>query len=203
MAKSQTLEYDQKIDRIQNRDAFGCWIREGSYYLTWMFYQAGLKGYHVLFLHFAFDLIALLFVYLGHPLVAAGFWFGGHVLDNCDGVLARARNEQDMKWGEIDVRLHLIANMIFWCIIGFQLEVTGIVMILLASRVVTEYFRQQKSNKNRYGERSRIWKIIVWPTNVNLIYAFYVVFFLAGLLDFYVWGYASYLFLAALGQSVR
>lgn len=200
ICRQQTFEYDVSINRTHNRDAIGRWVRELSYRLSYVLVKLDLRGQDVLMLHFGLDLAALSFVMLSEPLMALACWFFAHLLDNCDGVVARYRNEQDLKWGELDITLHLIANMAFWLIIGLQVGAQYMIAVLLAARVVQEYFRNKKTNKDRYGERSRMWKLIVWPTNVNAIYAMYVGVALLNWLDYYVLAYASYLTCAACYQ---
>ena len=199
-------EYDEELGRKYNQDAYSHKIREWSRYLTYYFYKAGLKGHHVLFAHFMMDIAALVFVARGIPLLALTLWLIGHVLDNSDGDLARFRGEADSKWGEIDVHLHLIANMAFWVIIGFQaLEAITVyaLLALLAARVICESHRSEKSYSERWGERSRMWYWLVLPTNVNIMYMSYVVFALAGFLDVYVGLYACYYYSIFLGQSLK
>lgn len=199
-------EYDKELGRKYNQDAYSHKIREWSRYLAYIFYKAGLRGHHILFTHFACDIAALIFVALGSPLLALTSWLIGHILDNVDGDLARARGESDPKWGEIDVHLHLMANMAFWVIISFQmLEVVTIYMliVLLATRVICESHRGEKKYSERWGERSRLWYWLVLPTNVNIMYLSYVVFALTGFLDVYVGLYAVYYYSIFLGQSLK
>jgi len=199
-------EYDKELGRKYNRDAYSHKVREWSRYLTYYFHKVGLKGQHVLFAHFVMDVTALVFVALDNPFMALTSWLIGHILDNMDGDLARVRGESDAKWGEIDVHLHLMANMAFWVIISFKmLEPVTIYMLfaLLAARVICESHRSEKKYSERWGERSRLWYWIVLPTNVNIMYLSYVPFALAGLLDIYVGLYAVYYYSIALGQLLK
>lgn len=175
-------------------------MRNGSYYLTYVFYKTGWKAPQVLLLHFAFDLCALVMVALYEPLYALLYWLLAHVADNCDGALARARDETDMKYLAIDVHLHLWANMIFWVIV-YAHTGSALAVALLAARVVMESFRSQTTNETRYGQKSRMWAIITKPTDMNVMYLLYVPFALAHQLEWYVAGYAIYYALAAVGQS--
>jgi len=196
-------DYDSSLGRKYNRDAYSHKIREWSRYLTYSFYKVGLKGQHVLFAHFWCDLAALVSVFVQRPLFALGFWLTGHVLDNCDGDLARIRDEADAKWGEIDVHLHLIASMVFWVILGIQGDVMVQITMLLAARVVCESHRGEKKYSERWGEKSKLWYWLVLPTNVNIIYMSYVVFALIGELWIYVFLYTVYYYSIALGQSLK
>jgi len=196
-------QYDEELGRKYNRDAYSHKIREWSRYLTYYFHKVGLKGHHVLFAHFVMDITALIFVASGSPLLALTSWLIGHILDNVDGDLARVRGESDAKWGEIDVHLHLIANMIFWLIIGVQANMGLQVMMILAARVVCESHRGEKKYSERWGERSRLWYWLVLPTNVNIMYLSYVVFALANVIDIYIVTYMLYYYSIALGQSLK
>jgi len=196
-------KYDKELGRKYNRDAYSHKIREWSRYLTYYFHKVGLKGQHVLFAHFVMDITALIFVALGSPLLALTSWLIGHILDNVDGDLARARGESDAKWGEIDVHLHLIANMVFWVIIGVQTDMGLQVMMILAARVICESHRGEKKYSERWGERSRLWYWMALPTNVNIIYMSYVVFALFGAYGFYVALYLFYYYSIFLGQSLK
>lgn len=191
--------YDESIGRTHNRDSFFHGVRDVSRYLTFVFYKMNLRGQHILFAHFSCDAIALWCVIYSEPWQALLFWLLGHVLDNCDGDLARIRGETDPKWGEIDIHLHLIMNMLFWIVIGD----TQIVMVILASRVVMEALRQGLRYSDRYGERSRLWKLAVLPTNVNMMYLSYVLFYYSGLVEVYLLLYAIYFIGASIGQSVK
>ena len=135
-------QYDKEIGRKYNRDSFFHGIRTASRYLTYIFYKLGLRGHHVLVLHFLFDIIALYCVALDKPLYALVFWFSAHVMDNCDGDLARIRNEADLKWGKVDIHLHLLANMLFWFLMAFKTSPETI-SVILASRVVCEFHRNR------------------------------------------------------------
>ena len=204
----ETLElrqqaYDGKLGRKYNRDAYSHKVRKWSRYLTYLFYRVGLRGPHILFAHFQMDMCALYWVFWGQPLRALAYWFVGHVLDNCDGDLARARGESDPKWGEMDVHLHLVANMVFWVIIGIQVDMGSHVMMLLAARVVCESHRSEKKYSERWGERSRLWYWLVLPTNVNIMYMSYAVFALLGGLPTYIALYQMYYVAIAIGQSVK
>jgi len=209
VTKLQSMEddYNEEIDRKFNVNTCTKYPRMVSRYLTYFLYKLGfIKGPHVLLAHSASDLISLYFVYIGEPLYVLGFLLLSHLFDNCDGDLARIRDEADPKWGEIDVHLHLITNMAFWVIIGFHmLEPITIYMLfaLLGARVVCESHRSEKEYSKRWGERSRFWYWLVLPTNVNIMYLSYVPFALAGLLDIYVGLYAVYYYSIALGQSLK
>lgn len=194
-------DYNRQINRRFNVNTCTKYPRKISRYLTFILFKLNIKAPWVLAAHSISDLVALWFVALGNPLIALGFWLLSHILDNCDGDLARARNELDMKWGEMDVFLHLWANILFWIILALRTDLLFSAMILLGARVVQEYFRQKQTNETRYGERSKIWKFITWPTNVNMIYLSYVIFALWGLVDLYLALYATYFLLAAVGQS--
>ena len=196
-------EYDKELGRKYNRDAYSHKIREWSRYLTYYFYKSGLRGQHVLFAHFMMDITALVFVAWGEPLYALGFWLTGHVLDNSDGDLARFRGEANPKWGEIDVHLHLCANMIFWVIIGIQADMGLQVMMILGARVICEAHRSEKKYSERWGERSKLWYWLVLPTNVNIMYLSYVGFALLGAYDVYVFSYMIYYYSIALGQTLN
>ena len=124
--KLQGMEdiYNERIGRRLNPRTFHIkHLRKISRYLTYFLYKLKfVKGHHILFVHFILDIVALFFVFLTMPLWAFIFWFIAHIFDHCDGDLARIRNEADMKWGDIDGHLHLGANIIFWVILGFQLQ---------------------------------------------------------------------------------
>jgi len=195
-------EYNEKMNRVQNVNTLTPYPRKWSRYLTYVLYRMNfVKGHHVLFIHFMSDVTVLWFVYTGKPLVVLLFLFISHILDNCDGDLARARNEADMKWGEVDNYLHLLSNMAFWIILATQTNPT-IIVVLLSSRVINEMFRQKKEYKDRLGERNKIWQLVVWPTNVNIMYLLYVSAALIGGLFEFVYFYASYLTAGMLWQSV-
>jgi len=196
-------EYNIKMNRKYNVNTCTKHPRKISRYLTYVLYKLGfIKGHHVLFAHSVSDVVALYFVYTQEPLTALGFWLLSHLFDNCDGDLARIRGESDPKWGDIDVHLHLIMNMAFWTILSVTVSPVLVVPIL-ASRVVLEFHRQQKRYGDRYGEKSQAWKIIVWPTNVNMMYLIFVVFACLNLVEFYLLMYAIYFIGAAIGQSVK
>ena len=196
-------KYNIKMDRKFNVNTCTKYPRKISRYLTYVLYKLGfIKGHHVLFAHSVSDVVALYFVYTQEPLTALGFWLLSHLFDNCDGDLARIRGEVDFKWGDIDVHLHLIMNMAFWVILSVTVSSVLIVPIL-ASRVVLEFHRQQKGYGDRYGEKSQVWKIIVWPTNVNMMYLIYVIFACFSLIEVYLLLYAIYFIGASIGQSVK
>lgn len=200
LCRDHTAHYDTCIGRQYNQDSFGRWVREGSYYLTYIFYRLGFKGHYVMFLHFGFDAVALYFVATGEPLFALAMWLIAHVADNCDGSLARYRGEADERWGQIDVMLHTWGQVVFWCILAARTDIRMIV-VLLATRVVTEWHRGGFKTGERYGERSRLWKWAAQPTNVNIMYAAYAVFAVTGFEWYYVFLYMWYFVLIAVGQS--
>ncbi len=203
LLESKQQKEDEATGRVYNQDTFGHWVRELSRRLTYLFFLAGLHGPHVLFAHFIVDLVALYFVYLGSPLIALALWLLAHILDNCDGDLARARDEARPEWGHLDVLLHAWGNMIFWPILGFLTGSWYIVTLILALRVIMEHHRGQfKMVGDRYGERSQLWKWVAHPTNINIMYTAYVPFALAGQLEWYLYGYLGYYLLAALGQGI-
>ncbi len=75
--------------------------------------------------------------------------------------------------------------------------------VVLSLRVIMEYHRgQYRSVGDRYGERSRVWRIIVSPTDVTIMYLAYVPFALTGYLGWYIYGYLFYYLVAALGQGI-
>lgn len=197
----QTMLYDQSIGREYNQDAIGKWVRNLSYYLVFICYRLGLKGQHILLTHALCDLVALYFVYANKPIMALIFWLVAHVWDNVDGALARIRNEAHPKWGELDVHLHLVANMWFWIILALQTWNMGIV-IILGMRVINEWHRD-KIGMERYGEKSRMWKWLAYPTNVNAIYLSYVPFAYFNRLDIYIVIYLLYFSGIAIGQSLN
>ena len=201
--EKRASEYDMSIGRTHNRDAIGHWVRLASHYVAFPIYKAGIKGQTVLFVHFGCDLVALICVLAGKPLIALFFWATGHFLDNIDGTIARIRGESDPKWGEIDIHLHLIANMIFWVILGVQADMGLQVMMLLAARVVCESHRNEKQYSERWGEKSRLWYWLALPTNVNIVYIGYVTFALLGAHEVYVVLYMTYYYSIALGQSLN
>ena len=195
-------EEDRLTGRVYNMDNFGHWLRVLSRRLTYVFYRAGLHGPHVLFAHFVFDLAALYFVYIQMPLAALVPWLVAHVLDNCDGDLARARGEAKPGWGQIDNLMHTWGNMIFWSVLGIVTGAWHLVATILAIRVVMEHHRSSyRTVGERYGERSRLWSWIVFPTDVTIMYLLYVPFALAGHLGWYLLGYLAYYLVAALGQG--
>jgi len=195
-------DHDKEIGRIQNRDAFSHKIRIWSRYLTYVFYKIGLHGPHILLLHFICDSIALYFVWSSEPILACVMWFTGHILDNSDGDLARALDEADPKWGLIDTYLHLLGNMVFWLILSVQVpEMVKFFLVLFASRVANEWLRQQKEYGDRYGERNLVWRLVVLPTDVNIMYLLYVICALLNALNFYIMAYALYLIASALIQG--
>ncbi len=150
-------------------DNFGHWLRVASRRLTFVFYLVGLKGPHILHAHFGVELVALAFVVRGEPLIAMVLWLTSYVLDNCDGDLARARGEASTGWGEVDNLGHIWANMMFWPIIGLITGAWPAVAVLLALRVIMEHHRgKYKTVGDRYGERSPIWRWIVFPTDITI-----------------------------------
>lgn len=203
LCEKQTLEYDTQIGRGHNRDAIGHWVRLASYYVAFPIYKVGIKGQTVLFIHFGWDLAALSCVFVERLLLALFCWMIGHFLDNIDGTIARVRGEANPKWGEIDVHLHLIANMIFWLILMIQTEMYFVVWALLVFRMMCEFQRRKKKYSERWGERSRLWYWIVLPTNVNMIYFSYVVFALLGWIQVYIILYMVYYGGAVSGQLLQ
>ena len=193
---------DKRTGRKYNMDNFGHWLRVASRRLTYVFYLAGLKGPHILLLHFITELIALVYVFLGSPFVAVVFWLISYILDNCDGDLARARGEAKPGWGEIDVLGHLWVNMIYWPLLGYITGAWPLVASILSVRVIMEAHRgKYKKVGDRYGERSKLWRWIVFPTDITIMYLAYVPFALYGCIEYYLYGYFFYYLLAAAGQS--
>ncbi len=152
-------------------------------------------------MHFTCDLGALTFVYFGYPLFALYLWLLGHILDNCDGDLARIRDEADPKWGELDVHLHLLMNLGFWVVLLFIYEYAILIGVILAARVLSEFHRSK--TKIRYGERSRLWKWIAYPTNINAMYVFYGISAATGMFEVFLFFYLAYIPGIALGQSLK
>ena len=135
--------------------------------------------------------------------VALILWLLAHVLDNCDGDLARALDEARPEWGQLDILLHAWGNMIFWPILGFLTGSWQIVTLILALRVIMEHHRGRfQMVGNRFGEKSQLWMWVAHPTNINIMYTAYVPFALAGQLEWYLYGYLGYYFMAALGQGI-
>jgi len=195
-------DYNKDIDRKFNVNTCTKYPRKISRYLTFILYKLDfIKGHHVLAAHFVSDLAALYYVYLQDPFGVLGFLLLSHLFDNCDGDLARIRGESDPKWGEIDVHLHLITNMVFWVILGFLFPF--LVLILFAARVVCEAHRGEKKYSDRYGERSKLWYWLVLPTNVNMMYLSYIAFAIFGMVESYVVLYMVYHCIIAVGQSVK
>jgi len=194
---------DARTGRVYNMDNFGHWVRVLSRRLTYVFYRAGLSGPHILLAHLLVELLALYFVIQGEPLIAMALWLAIYVLDNCDGDLARARGEAKPGWGDIDNLGHTWANMIFWPIVGFLTGAWPAIAALLALRVVMEHHRGKfRTVGDRYGERSRLWRWIVFPTDVTIMYLVYVPFALGGRLEWYIAGYLFYYLTAAFGQGI-
>lgn len=194
-----TSEFDETIGREYGRDAIGHWVRQMSIPVVYLCYISKIKAQWVLFAHFVSDGIALVFVYKNKPLIALSFWLFAHFLDNIDGQLARMRDETDMKWGKLDIHLHLIANMLFWVIINAP--------IVLAGRVICEVHRnrlgEDVDSKPRWGEQSKLWYWLSKPTDINMMYLGWMSFALMGKIEYYVMLYSVYYVIIALGQSVK
>jgi hypothetical protein len=141
----------------------------------------------------------MVFVWKHKSLIALSLWLFAHFLDNIDGQLARMRNEASVKWGKLDIHLHLIVNVLFWVIMHAP--------VVLAGRVICEVHRnrqgQDVDSKGRWGEQSKLWYWLAKPTDINMMYLVWVPFALAGKLEYYVILYSSYYVVIALGQSVR
>ena len=194
---------DKRTGRDLNMDNFGHWLRVLSRRLTWVFFMLGLHGPQILFAHFITELIAIYCVFVGRPFIAVAFWLTSYILDNCDGDLARARGEAQPGWGVIDVLGHLWANMIYWPVLGYLTGAWPIVVAILCFRVVMEMHRgQHKKTGDRYGERSPLWRWIVFPTDITIMYLLYVPFALIGHIEIYLYCYLAYYALAAVGQSL-
>lgn len=205
---------DAKNGRVYNMDKFGHWVRILSRRLTYIFYRIGLHGPHILMSHFIVDVIALVYVFQGMPLSALVAWLISYVLDNCDGDLARARDEADPIWGVIDNVFHTYLNMIFWLVLAFITDQWILASWLLAFRVIMEHYRRGFAKPgDRYGERSKIMKWIALPTDINIMYIVYVPFAYFGMiplahfgyiegLELYMTGYLIYYALASTGQLI-
>ena len=193
---------DARTGRVHNMDNFGHWLRVLSRRLTYVFYRLGVRGPDILFAHIGVEMIALYAVLQGRPLTAMALWLTAYILDNCDGDLARARDEAQPGWGKVDVLGHLWSNMIYWPLLGFLSGAWHLVAVTMALRVIMEYHRgQYQTTGNRYGERSRLWSWVVLPTDITIMYLAYVPFALTGRLEWYICGYLVYYALAALGQG--
>jgi len=204
----EDLEYFQQLEdkrtgRVYNMDNFGHWLRVASRRLTYVFYRVGLHGPHILLAHFVAELIAVYFVFTERPLIAISLWLFSYVLDNCDGDLARARGEAKPGWGVIDVLGHLWANMLYWPVLGYLTGAWPVVCAILCLRVIMEMHRgQHKTTGDRYGERSRLWRWVVLPTDITIMYMLYVPFALIGHIEIYLYCYLAYFGLASVGQSM-
>lgn len=201
---SQTQEADKASGRRFNKDSFSSYFRELAYFLFWLIEPSGIRGHHLLFLHFGCDLLALCCIAYKNVLGALTCFFVAHILDGMDGVAARYRNEANPVWGEIDVMFHALTFSVFVVLISYQTESYFWGTLLLAGKWIGQWHRDRfKSQGERWGEQSKLWKWLAYPANVNMIYLAYIVCFVVGMPAEFVKFYAVYFCAIALGQSVH
>ena len=196
--------YDLSVGRKHSQDSFGHWVRKLSRYLTYVFYRVGLKGPHILAGHILTDWLAVAALATHHVLTFAVLMVISHVLDNCDGDLARARNEADPKWEKFDHLGHTIANNAFWVVVALaygQGEYTVLVVILLAARAILSFFRWV-AGRREYGHKSGVWAFLAWPTNINAQHIGFALAVLFAMTYEYVLFFTWYYLFAALGRSL-
>jgi len=197
-------DHDSSVGRNYNQDSFGHWVRKASRYLTYIFFRLGVRGEHLLFAHGVMDWLAIGAFATHHVWTALALMAAAHVLDNCDGDLARARGEASPEWQEVDHLFHTITNNLFWVMVALcygQGQYLVPAIIILPARNIMGYFRW-RAGKREFGERGKLWSILTYPTNINVQHIGFALAVLSATTPYFIGFFAVYYLIASVGRSV-
>lgn len=198
MQKAHDLHEGRKF----NRSAFGNIPRLISRPLTKMFVRFGIRARYVTLAHWVFEMGIPTFIFFDNMLLALVSWFIAFILDHSDGDVARAMNDQNDLWDDVDQAGHVWLLSSFWLAVGIVNDRLLETTIILGLHLLAMRFRLRLKKSETYSEKSRLWRWLSRPMNMNyLIIGYFIVQPLNPVWIFHF--YIAYLLAITVGQHIK